>query len=280
MGEAVGGALAGVGGSLRPGLRSCCGASNNKVHPGYHKRPMVVASKSLDIGSNHNWIPEDIRRRMISRDLNLAKENRELEEICRASSGLKELKRRKSTLATLERCRSKEKYGIERRRPCGLCGFPFLPINLIMAVPLKAVLDIRDSWGDRYDPGGQDRVRVNPNHRRAPACYDQTRVCAFCSQLFDRQQDAYRPSWEAREAERDRMREEEEEAMQRVMSDPLAQIQRGRKEELTRALHMSEGGFEEEGGGGGIWESPCRTGEAAMQACTCYQEVRRLPDCQ
>ena len=178
--------------------------------------------------SRENWIPEDIRQRMVKRDLAIAMENYESKETCLQSS-LKDQKHR--NVDTLSRSLCKEKFGIEQRKECGLCCVRFLPVNLVLAVPLKAVLDIRDSWGDKYDPEGSNRVRVNPNLRKAPACYNSTRVCAFCAQLFDQQQETYRPSWEAKEAERERQRKLEEAAHQKVVNDPLSQIEKEREEE-------------------------------------------------
>ena len=115
------------------------------------------------------------------------------------------------------------------------------PKSYPKALPSKLFLDIRDSWGDKYDPEGSIRVRVNPNLRKAPACYNSARVCAFCSQLFDRQQERYRPSWEAKEAEKERVREMEEAAHWKIVNDPLSQIDKDRVEELTKELIEYEG---------------------------------------
>lgn len=180
--------------------------------------------------SRENWIPEEIRQKMVKRDLAVAMENYESKETCLQSS-LKDQKHR--NVDSLSRSLCKEKFGIEHRKECGLCCARFLPVNLILAVPLKAVLDIRDSWGDKFDPEGSHRVRVNPNLRKAPACYNSTRVCAFCAQLFDQQQETYRPSWEAKEAERERQREMEEAAHWKVVNDPLSQIEKEREEEVS-----------------------------------------------
>jgi len=108
-----------------------------------------------------------------------------------------------------------------------------------MAVPLKAILDIRDSWGDAFDPEGVREIKVNPNLRRAPACYNERKVCAFCAQLFDQQQDTYRPSWEAKEAERVRLKEIEEEKERKVLDDPLTQMTK--EEEMEIQMLMSCG---------------------------------------
>ena len=180
--------------------------------------------------SRESWIPEEIRQKMVKRDLAVAMENYESNETCLQSS-LKDQKHR--NVDSLSRSLCKEKFGIEQRKDCGLCCARFLPVNLVLAVPLKAVLDIRDSWGDKYDPEGSHRVRVNPNLRKAPACYNSTRVCAFCAQLFDQQQETYRPSWEAKEAERERQREIEEAAHWKVVNDPLSQIEKEREEEVS-----------------------------------------------
>lgn len=79
---------------------------------------------------------------------------------------------------------------------------------------------------------------VNPNLRKAPACYNQTRVCAFCSQLFDQQQDSYRPSWEAKEAEKERIRKEEENARRKVINDPLSQMEKERVEGIVNEQRL------------------------------------------
>ena len=222
-------------------------------HHHHHSSPTMTGKKSIE-----NWIPEEFRSQMLKRNLAIAKENYEScylnnlsfssrrtmnqttnvnGTICKTmhtnrSPGNKEENETKQDLI-LARSLSKEKYGIEQRKPCGLCGLKFLPLNLVMAVTFKAVLDIRDSWGDKYDPEGKKHVMVNPNLRKAPACYNQTRVCAFCSQLFDQQQDHYRPSWEAKEAEKERIRRNEEDTKRKILNDPLSQMEKERIEQIT-----------------------------------------------
>eukprot|EP00586_Coscinodiscus_wailesii_P005242 CAMPEP_0172481290 /NCGR_PEP_ID=MMETSP1066-20121228/7035_1 /TAXON_ID=671091 /ORGANISM="Coscinodiscus wailesii, Strain CCMP2513" /LENGTH=512 /DNA_ID=CAMNT_0013243423 /DNA_START=306 /DNA_END=1843 /DNA_ORIENTATION=+ len=196
--------------------------------------------------SKESWIPEVVRTRIIRRDLSVAKLNSQSEALRRRASatlrrGGPDGKRREIRIDddVLERSRSKEKYGLETKKPCALCHVPFLPVNLIMAVPLKAILDIRDSWGDAFDPEGVREIKVNPNLRRAPACYNERKVCAFCAQLFDQQQDTYRPSWEAKEAERVRLKEIEEEKERKVLDDPLTQMTK--EEEMEIQMLMSCG---------------------------------------
>ncbi len=204
------------------------------VSPNFHRRRIKVRPPRSDgkHKSKESWIPEEIRQKMFKRELAVAMVNFEAKETC--NSSMKHIAQRDSD--SLERSLSKEKFGIEHRKPCGLCCVKFLPVNLVLAVPLKAVLDIRDSWGDKFDPEGSRRVRVNPNLRKAPACYNSTRVCAFCAQLFDQQQEAYRPSWEAKEAEKERIKDLEEAARRKVENDPLSQIEKERDAELNRAL--------------------------------------------
>jgi len=200
--------------------------------------------------SKESWIPEATRQRMMKRELAVVKENLELKEKCQNTrSALKTRdargvqQNRSNHINSLERSLSKEKYGIERRKSCGLCCSTFLPINLVMTVPLKAVFDIRDSWADKYDSNGISNIRMNPNLRRPPACYNQTRVCVFCAQLFNHQQEKYRPSCEAKKAEMQKVKEWEEEVRQKTINDPLSQVEKERQEEvseLARALEDNE----------------------------------------
>jgi len=198
--------------------------------PKFHRHKIHVRAPLSDgkQRSKENWIPEEFRQKMLKRDLAIAMVNLEAKETCNIT--IKHMTQRNTDL--LERSLSMEKFGIEQRRPCGLCCIKFLPVNLILAVPLKAVLDIRDSWGNKFDPEGRHRVRVNPNMRKAPGCYNSIRVCAFCAQLFDKQQDTYRPSFEAKEAEKQRLRSLQEEAKTKVENDPLSQIDKERDAEV------------------------------------------------
>ena len=199
--------------------------------PTFHRQRIKVHAPHSDgkSRSKESWIPEEIRQKMLKRELSVAMVNFEAKETCNMS--MKHITRENGD--SLERSLSKEKFGIEQRKPCGLCCMKFLPVNLVLAVPLKAVLDIRNSWGDKFDPEGSRSIRVNPNLRKAPACYNSTRVCAFCAQLFDQQQDTYRPSFEAKEAEKERLRDLELEAQRKIENDPLSQIEKERDAEVT-----------------------------------------------
>ena len=164
------------------------------------------------------WIPQDIRIDMVRRDLQIVKEAQASKER-RSISTQRNLK--SCSLDALERCKSREKFGIEQRKKCGLCDRLYLMENLILAVTLKACLDMRKSWGNKYDPEGSVRIKTNPNLTKPPACYNQTRVCAFCAQLFDNQ-DVYRPSCKAKEEAKRRASFEEEQLQRKIANDPLA----------------------------------------------------------
>jgi hypothetical protein len=181
-------------------------------------------SRSGKSRSKESWIPDHIREKMVQRDLSVAKQNLALNNMYHHST---------DGMSPFERNLTKEKFGLATRKACGLCCRDYLPNNLVMSVPLKAVFDMRDTWGDKFDPDGQKSriVNVNPNLKRAPACYDRTRVCAFCSQLFD-DPDIYRPSIEAKEAERERALSAERERTHAVMSDPLKRMDDERAHEI------------------------------------------------
>ena len=82
--------------------------------------------------------------------------------VVRQEASSREANRHK--LNPLETCKSHEKFGLEKRMSCGLCLCTYLPVNLVLAVPLKAVLDIRDSWGKKFDPAGSIQVRVSAKY--------------------------------------------------------------------------------------------------------------------
>lgn len=181
-------------------------------------------SASRNGKSRESWIPDHIREKMVQRDLTVAKRNLEFNDMYDRSSFV--ASEEGEGMSPFERNLTKEKFGLASRKACGLCCRQFLPINLIMAVPLKAIFDMRDTWGAKFDPEGSKSriVNVNPNLKRAPACYDRTRVCAFCAQLFDNQQEIYRPSFETKEAEKEHANEVERERTHAIMSDPLKRM--------------------------------------------------------
>ena len=60
-----------------------------------------------------------------------------------------------------------------------------------------------------------------------------TSCCSFCAQLFQYQQDKYRPSWEAKEAERSRIKDEQEAKQRKAFWDPLTTTELERKKEMA-----------------------------------------------
>ena len=189
------------------------------------REKLKITQENRRCSSRESWIPENIRRKMVQRDFSVAKINQHSREKYRVSR-IKNLSKLKPN--TLERSISKEKYGIEQRKACGLCYRQFLPENLVLAVTLKAILDLRETWGTRYDPD-ISRIKINPNLKRAPLCYNETRVCVFCAQLFDNQE-MYRPSWKAKQAEQRRLKIEQEALLQKIAADPLVGSQQGLKQ--------------------------------------------------
>ena len=206
------------------------------------------SSRSGKHRSKENWIPDHIREKMVQRDLSVAKRNLEFNSMYQNSLSFITAEGQQDGadgVSPFKRNLTKEKFGLATRKQCGLCCRLFLPINLVMAVPLKAVYDMRDTWGGKFDPIGQKSrtVNINPNLKRAPLCYDKTRVCAFCSQLFDNQQNTYRPSFEAKEAEKERASELERERTNAVMSDPLKRVDDERAHEIFDAENASKNGI-------------------------------------
>lgn len=235
---------ASVGGLKTPPNATSSSASrrkNNQTSPFIRKRPSQKEKRQRPstaparpshtssrgkCRSKENWIPDHVREKMVQRDLSVAKRNLEFNDMYKG----KDSDRR---MSPLERNLTKEKYGLAVRTQCGLCCRLYLPVNLVMGLPQKAVHDIRETWGDKFDPAGRT-VCANP-HRHPSAMYDRTRVCAFCSQLFENQQDSYRPSFEMKEAEKELANAVERERTHEIMSDPLKQLDSERAHEIMDA---------------------------------------------
>ena len=177
--------------------------------------------------SAENWIPENIRQGMVRRDIAVAKQNIET-TLVREEASASEMNRHK--LNALEKSQSRVKFGIDRKAKCGLCCMTFLPINLVLAVPLKAVLDMRSSWGKKFDPKFDVSMsRVNKNVQKGPMVYSSTSVCAFCAQLFAKQQDVYRPSWESKEKELKQVEDDKNRVQRNEYWDPLKKTEEENK---------------------------------------------------
>jgi len=125
----------------------------------------------------------------------------------------------------------------------------FLPINLVLSVPLKAVLDMRESWGDQFDPKPNKRLtRMNKNMQSGPMVYSSVRVCTFCAQLFTKQQEVYRPSYALKEAERRQKEESAIAATKKAYWDPLKKTEdenNVKDDKLKQKVYNYEHGIDE-----------------------------------
>lgn len=132
------------------------------------------------VRSTENWIPMEVRMRMIRDEITNAAfkvEERHREQ--------RRLKKWQTETTALDLEKVKDKYSQKRCKFCALCEQQYLPINLPMTVSYKAIMDLRLSWGHT----GVDSILSKP-----PRCYDTVRVCMFCAQFFDspQGQEAYR----------------------------------------------------------------------------------------
>ena len=148
---------------------------------------LVVSSFNDDdaadngVRSTENWIPMEVRMRMIRDEIanaSFKEEERHREQ--------RRLKKWQTETTALELEKVKDKYSQKRCKFCALCEQQYLPLNLPMTVSYKAIMDLRLSWGHTEDN--------NPILSKPPRCYDTVRVCTFCAQFFDspKGQEAYR----------------------------------------------------------------------------------------
>jgi hypothetical protein len=117
--------------------------------------------------------------RVLARDLKVGVTNANMQlQLERA------IERGRSRLPATEQQLMQERFCGRRKRSCALCEKSFSGINLPMSISFKAVIDLRDTWGGAH--------QANSNLARVPTCYDQVKVCHFCSQFFD-SVETYRP---------------------------------------------------------------------------------------
>jgi len=147
---------------------------------------LVVSSFNDDdsadngVRSVENWIPMEVRMRMIRDEI----QNAQFKEDERKREQ-RRLKKWQTETSDLDLEKVKDKYAQKRRQFCSLCEQQYLALNLPMTVSYKAIMDLRLSWGHT----GVDSILSKP-----PRCYDVVRVCIFCAQFFDspQGQEAYR----------------------------------------------------------------------------------------
>ncbi len=125
--------------------------------------------------------------RVLARDLKVGVTNANMQlQLERA------IERGRSRLPATEQQLMQERFCGRRKRFCALCEKTFSGINLPMSISFKAVIDLRDTWGGAH--------QANSNLARVPTCYDQVKVCHFCSQFFD-SVETYRPQQAALKAD-------------------------------------------------------------------------------
>lgn len=183
--------------------------------------PRVLAAHSRVKLSRENWIPMDCRERMLQRDLAVTKSNLELMV---SRKNFVETDKLHHKLSELEQNQTEERYGIKKKKRCGLCHLEYSLINLVLSVPFKAVQDLRNTWAEEFETHKAHVKECSRTHKAFT--YDQVGVCVLCSQFFQLgQQDVYRPSYEKKVAEKQRKLKKEQEAAAKRYWDPVKQLE-------------------------------------------------------
>ncbi|CAM9262203.1 unnamed protein product [Hapterophycus canaliculatus] len=167
--------------------------------------------------SHENWIPDDLRIKMMRRSMAVIQEN-VYESVAQGSLVRKEKKR--SSRSELEIVKTQEKFGTKHQRPCALCEQSFSEVNLVLAVPFKAIVDLRIAWHKTLPQAKGSTTKMNRTMLMPPQCYNEVKVCAFCSQLFHDPL-GYRPTWDMEAASMRRKREQLAREKEREYWDPL-----------------------------------------------------------
>eukprot|EP00903_Cladosiphon_okamuranus_P009424 g8987.t1 len=170
--------------------------------------------------SHESWIPDDLRMKMMRRSMAVIKEN-VYESVAQDFLVRKEKKR--SSRSELEMIKTQEKFGTKHQRPCALCEQSFSEVNLVLAVPFKAIVDLRIAWQKTLPQAkGSTTCKTNTNRTMLvpPQCYNEVKVCAFCSQLFHDPL-GYRPTWEMELQSMRQQREQLAREKEREYWDPL-----------------------------------------------------------
>jgi len=102
------------------------------------------------------------------------------------------------SLSPLSQSKLRKNLGLVQEQNCSLCCRTFLPINLTGVVSCKAIIDLRSTWEKTYGLIVGNR-KLSPTKKSNKVgikvgYYKPVKVCAFCFQMFDGQQDVYRPS--------------------------------------------------------------------------------------
>ena len=179
--------------------------------------------------SAERWIPMDTRERMLRREF--AETKLSLDKLkARADFEKNETKHHK--LSELEQNGVEERYGIARKRACGLCRMEYSRVNLVCEVPIKAIDDLRKMWSEEFTPHPKHVKECAKGKFRA-FTYDRVGVCTMCAQFFRvGQQEVYRPSVEARNAEKRRRAQKHSNELDKRFWDPVKQLDADRKDQL------------------------------------------------
>lgn len=173
--------------------------------------------------SSENWIPEQVRFRSIHRDIANAKENLRSTMVLETEQQ-RELRR--FTQTDLQKAKLEEELGTKKKSRCACCLQEYSYVNLVMKIPVKAVIDIRKKWSDGQ--GGwwdKEDARLSA----IPRCYEGAGVCRFCSQFFH-QQEEYRPSFDTIAYEERRAQYFEAKRHEKEYWDPLKMVEKDREE--------------------------------------------------
>lgn len=187
------------------------------------KRQLDSGIKSKGSGApGLGRLPEAAFLKALDRDLKVARENLMDVTVLEAE---KMSKMRRSRMSELEKAHVEEDLGRIKKQKCGCCGLSFSLVNLTLSVTNKAVIDLRKSWQSRENP--VPCLDVDERLSKAPRCYDEVRVCMFCTQFFQNQP-SYRPSFEAAAAEERRKAAEAKEIRDKQYWDPLKMCEKDR----------------------------------------------------
>ena len=181
------------------------------------------------------WIPESHRRTFIERNLSVAQMNTEERDTLRVH---REQKARRHQLSELETNFAAEKFGIAKKKRCGLCLLEYSDVNLVLTVPSKAVIDLRTTWIENFGVKTSDDEKLADKLNVHEAfTYDDTRLCVLCAQFFQGNDfETYRPSYEKKRGEARARRQAIEDAAQRAYWDPLTTVEAERNAEMEQTL--------------------------------------------
>ena len=81
--------------------------------------------------------------------------------------------------------KEKERLGIIKKQRCAVCTRVYELENLPGVVSYRAVEKLREKWGKEF---GSAQAK-DPRYSCPTKLYDQVRVCVFCFQFFDPDED-------------------------------------------------------------------------------------------